>query len=121
MRSVFTYGTLMDLCFVERMLGHPVKALPATLNHYVKLEPSFYMIFPHWEGSVEGLLIHGLSNDDVARFDRYEGNGYGYYDRQSVWVTTKGAPYPVKTEAYVGGDHMSWFYKNWLEAQRQDN
>ena len=117
--SIFAYGTLMDQPFVERMLGHAVEMKTALLDNYVRLEPSYYMIFPHDKHWVNGVVITGLTPDDVAKFDRYEGNDFGYYDRQPVTILTSTGE--VKAEAYVGGPHMQWFYREWLEDQAQDN
>lgn len=119
--NVFAYGTLKNQGFVERMLGHEVEMQSGFLSNYVRLKPNFYMIFPHEGRSVKGVIIYDLSEEDIARFDRYEGNGFGYYDRMPVMVEPVGGPGRVDCQAYVGGPNMTWFYDAWIANQAPDH
>lgn len=119
-KPIFAYGTLADKEFVERMLGHEVQFTTAFLDDYVRLEPNFFMVFPHEGSTVKGVLITGLSDKDIERFDRYEGNGFGYYERTPVLVRQAGGAH-LDAESYVGGPHMQWFYQSWIENQASNN
>lgn len=119
--NLFTYGTLTDPDFVARLLGHPVQMTDAMARGYVRLQPNFYMIFEHEGSSTKGKLIADLKEEDIAIIDRYEGNGFGYYDRRTIWIEADGVEChlhgdPRTAEAYVGGPHMRWFYENWLNS-----
>jgi len=79
MRHLFIYGTLRHLPLLEIVLGRSAGAndlRPATLPGYrvpAAAEGPFPTIETCEAAQAEGLLVQGLSADDFARLDFYEG------------------------------------------------
>ncbi|MBI3443979.1 MAG: gamma-glutamylcyclotransferase [Magnetospirillum sp.] len=79
---MFIFGTLMDPHVREAVLGRN----PAGLNLEAgRLEGwrlahvagrAYPMLIPHPTGRVEGILLHGLTDEDRRRLDYYEGDEY---------------------------------------------
>lgn len=81
--ALFLYGTLRYLPLLELVLGrkpNDTDLIEATLDDatvsWVK-DQHFPMIALHTGSVAKGLLVRGLTPDDVARLDFYEG-GFGY-------------------------------------------
>lgn len=80
---LFFYGTLRHVPLLEVVLGRPLGAdalLPKVLDGYVAMttaEGPFPMLVAQEGGSAQGMLLQGLSAEDVARLDFYEG-GFDY-------------------------------------------
>src|SRR6266852_5875818 len=99
----------MDRECLESVIGHSYDGVfrDALLEGFVRLQPSFYMVFEDEEGSVEGKLIMGLSAEDIAHLDRYEGVRNGMYRRK--WVTVEisveelAPEYTVDSYVYYNG------------------
>lgn len=79
MRHLFIYGTLRHLPLLELVLGRPAGAIDlseASLPGY-RVSAAAEGPFPTIEvcegAQAEGLLVQGLSADDFARLDFYEG------------------------------------------------
>jgi gamma-glutamylcyclotransferase (GGCT)/AIG2-like uncharacterized protein YtfP len=87
--SLLAYGTLMDKGTLEYVIGRPYEGTfeDATLEGFVRLQPSYYMAFEEEGSHIEGKLISGLTENDVKHLDRYESIGSGMYRRQNVKVT----------------------------------
>jgi len=87
MNNIFTYGSLMFPEVWERVVGSHYQVSPARLDGYVRrqLRDEIYpVIVPQVPDShVEGMLYFGISIEDLARLDRFEGE---YYVRRSVTV-----------------------------------
>ncbi|MFG6594174.1 NUDIX domain-containing protein [Sulfitobacter sp. 1A13368] len=79
MRHLFIYGTLRHLPLLEIVLGRSAEAIdlsPANLSGYqvsAAAEGPFPTIETRDGAQAEGLLVRGLSADDFARLDFYEG------------------------------------------------
>ncbi len=79
MRQLFIYGTLRHLQLLELVLGRPAGAIDlseASLPGYrvsAAVEGPFPTIEVCEGAQAEGLLVQGLSADDFARLDFYEG------------------------------------------------
>ncbi|PTW51096.1 NUDIX domain-containing protein [Rhodovulum kholense] len=103
MERMFFYGTLCHLPLLARVLDRPADRLtthPARLADYaVRLAEgeSFPLILPEPGRQAEGLLVDGLTAEDRARLDYYEG-GYGF-DCEEVTVET--ADGPIKAGVYA--------------------
>ena len=83
MVAFFFYGTLCHPPLLHTVLGHPVKTRPARLQgHRVAWAEggAFPLIFAAEGAHADGLLCDGLTEDDAARLDFYEG-GFGYDTR----------------------------------------
>ena len=80
MRNLFFYGTLRHEPLLEIVLDRPADKLDlqrAFLPGYAAFavtEGPFPLIRPCREGAAEGLILRGLSDEDVARLDYYEGS-----------------------------------------------
>ncbi len=78
--SLFLYGTLLHGPLLETVVGRPVQARPAHLADHsvraVRAEP-FPMIVRDPGAAADGVLLEGLSPEDLARLDFYEG-AYGF-------------------------------------------
>lgn len=91
MPAFFFYGTLCHAPLLDRVLGRPSAATPATLaDHAVYWAEggAFPLIVPQAGAVAQGLLLDGLSEEEAARLDYYEG-GFRYLTRD-VPVTAAG-------------------------------
>ena len=80
MAAFFFYGTLCHGPLLDCVLGRPAAAIPATLaDHAVYWAEggAFPLIVPEKGGVAQGLLLDGLTEEEAARLDHYEG-GFRY-------------------------------------------
>ena len=83
MKNLFFYGTLRDIQLLEIVLGRSADTLdlkPIEMPGYRVTgvaEGPFPTIFPVEGAAAPGLLVKGLSAEDIARLDFYEG-GFDY-------------------------------------------
>ncbi len=70
--SLFVYGSLLDGSFRERLLGRPVRTLPARLPDYERRRGRYLYVVKRVGREVEGLLIFGLDRSDFETLDRHE-------------------------------------------------
>lgn len=123
LRNVFAYGTLMEEDRLQSMIGRVPYMIPAVLTDYVRLEPAYFMCFPHQGAETRGLILLDVTDSEIERMDRYEGHGLGYYERKTLWVvrldSDAGFEGFVRVECYVGGPHMQWYYADWRDNQLQ--
>lgn len=80
MTDLFVYGTLCHAPLRAAVLGRDVAGLPATLaDHAVHVAGggAWPLILARPGARAAGLLLAGLTADDIARLDYYEG-GFGY-------------------------------------------
>ena len=88
---LFFYGTLLDADLRALVLGRVLPACdfhPAELRHFRRVYIAgrrYPMILPHRGGSVAGAVAERLSQADMARLCRYEGDDYRL-ERQTVFV-----------------------------------
>lgn len=122
MDDFFFYGTLCHMPLLRVVLGRDVEAEPAVLaGHAVfwalGLDGSrrdFPMIVPAAQGRALGLLVRGMTAQDRARLDFYEG-GFGYLCRDmvvSVAAGTTRAPvyFPTSQDLKPGAP---WVLADW--------
>jgi len=106
--GLFVYGTLMDADVRSLVLGRPLEAAqlqPAALKHMrrVYIAGRLYpMIVPRRGAAVDGLLLSGLSDEDYARLDAFEGADYGR-ERQTVS--------PLADDGSEGEPLLAWIYR----------
>lgn len=83
MADFFFYGTLCHLPLLEVVLGRPVSPIPARLPdhavHRAAGQP-FPLIVQAPGQSAPGLFLPGMTDQDIARLDFYEG-GFAYHTR----------------------------------------
>ena len=110
MTSLFFYGTLRHVPLLEIVLGRPagdIDVVPDLLPDHAVLvvtEGPFPCIVPQPGGLAEGVLVKGLSPQDIERLDFYEGSfaydlrdvtlqsgevAQVYFPQEGLW-TTKG-------------------------------
>ena len=70
--SLFVYGSLLEASLRERLLGRPVRTLPARLPDYERRRGKYFYVVKRVGREVEGLLIFGLDRSDFETLDRYE-------------------------------------------------
>lgn len=97
--QLFVYGTLLDQCVWQRIVGRPSPGRPAILEGYQRRA----LIGAHFPGIVAvpgervlGLCFSGLNPDDLHRLDHYEG---GWYRREEVCLMLP-----------RGGEERAWTY-----------
>jgi gamma-glutamylcyclotransferase (GGCT)/AIG2-like uncharacterized protein YtfP len=79
---LFFYGTLMDSEVRERVLGRDVPHSAITLAEVAGFRRVFVagrtypMLVPHAGCTVDGLVVDGLTEDELRRLVRYEGPEY---------------------------------------------
>ena len=82
--DLFFYGTLQYPDLLACILGHMPQTLPAHLPGYAVRQVeghAFPMILPEPGAQAQGILAQGLSEEDLAALDFYEG-GFGYVTRE---------------------------------------
>lgn len=100
MVSLFFYGTLRHPPLLEAVLGRPadaIDAVPAELPDHAACwvkDRSFPTIVARPGARARGLLVRGLSDDDLARLNYYEG-GFSY-DLRSLDVEAEGGSVPAQ-------------------------
>ncbi|HEY4136406.1 MAG TPA: gamma-glutamylcyclotransferase family protein [Alphaproteobacteria bacterium] len=106
--GLFVFGTLMDADVRTLVIGRPLDAAqlqPAQLKNYrrVYIAGRLYpMVQPRRGSVVDGLLLSGLSEEDFARLDAFEGADYRR-ERQHVSPRAEdGEAEPV----------LAWFYRS---------
>jgi nudix-type nucleoside diphosphatase (YffH/AdpP family) len=123
MKNLFFYGTLRHLPLLEVVLGrraHDIDTCDAVLDGYrvsAVAEGPFPMIEEHVGQSATGVLVRGLSDEDISRLDFYEGSfAYDlvqvtlaggqvaevYVPQQGLW--TPGGPWSLAAWANASGE-----------------
>ena len=117
MSNIFTYGSLMFPEVWERVVGSNYRASPATLHGYLRRgvrDESYPVIIQQGpESHVEGMLYFGISTEDLARLDRFEGE---YYVRRGVEVIDSRESISREAFAYV----LSERYRHLLSDREWD-
>ena len=122
--DIFVYGTLRDEGVRNAVLGHPVGEAIAAFkpDHSARLVKgeTYPMIKPMQGHNAQGMILSGLSQEDILRLDAFEGENYR---RTPTQVTLKdGTIY--ETEMYVeiaGRDEDGPFdLEGWLTSKRED-
>ncbi|SEO88894.1 nudix-type nucleoside diphosphatase, YffH/AdpP family [Salinihabitans flavidus] len=120
MDTLFFYGTLRYRPLLEIVLGRGAKtvaAQPATLHGYAVVRDGsspFPTIRAEPGARAEGLVVEGLSENDRARLDFYEG-GFAYALRP---VTVHGEDGPQVAEVYFPDTEerprgADWSFEEW--------
>ncbi|MDO9525596.1 MAG: gamma-glutamylcyclotransferase [Gemmobacter sp.] len=89
MTDFFFYGTLRHAPLLDRVLGRQVDRTPARLDGFAVswAEGQPFPMIEQRPGAVaEGILVHGLTDADVARLDFYE----GCFDYSTTEVVVQG-------------------------------
>ena len=79
MNSLFVYGTLLNDEIMSELIGRTVKNSSATLFDYkcfAVADQSYPAIRPSQGSKVAGLLLTGLSSQEMQALDDYEGDQY---------------------------------------------
>ncbi len=106
--GLFVYGTLMDADVRTLVIGRPLEAeqlQPAVLKNMrrVYIAGRLYpMVVPRRGAAVQGFLLSGLSEDDYARLDAFEGVDYGR-ERQTVC--------PLAADGSESEPILAWLYR----------
>ena len=102
MADLFFYGTLCHRALLDSVLGRALPeaqvqaaVLPGHAARWVRNE-AFPIIVAQDGAEAAGLLVTGLSGEDVARLDFYEG-GFGYGLRE---VQVQSAQGPAQAQVY---------------------
>jgi gamma-glutamylcyclotransferase (GGCT)/AIG2-like uncharacterized protein YtfP len=117
MSNIFTYGSLMFPEVWERVVGSNYHSSAARLDGYVRrqcLGETYPVIVRQGSSShVQGMLYIGISTEDLARLDRFEGE---YYIRRSVEVITSREASSLEAFTYV----LSGRYRHLLSESEWD-
>lgn len=82
MPKLFVYGTLTIKHVQHQVIGRPIHGRPDTLHDYRKHTRLAYPVaLPQRGAHIPGQVLE-VSEEELARADAYEGNGY-----VRVWVT----------------------------------
>ncbi|RAU20679.1 gamma-glutamylcyclotransferase [Paramagnetospirillum kuznetsovii] len=126
-RSMFFFGTLMDVEMLSAVLGRTPAAaereaafLRGMRRVYVANRP-YPMLIPQAGGRVEGLLVHGLGDRDIERLGYYEG---WEYVPEPVTVRTL-AGREVATEMFTASsgvlpDSRDWKLDLWQRKHKPE-
>lgn len=113
---LFVYGTLRAPELVATVLGHPASGIDAVARgHGVVLYPgrSYPALIRTPGRDAPGLLLSGLTAEDIALLDLFEGAEYA---RRPLKVRVEDRP--VSAEAYwpkaaIGRNAPAWRYQDW--------
>jgi nudix-type nucleoside diphosphatase (YffH/AdpP family) len=118
MSAIFLYGTLRHLPLLEIVLGRPVPpetCVPATLENarvtWVAGQSYPMIALEGGAGVVHGLRLAGLSEQDLARLDFYEG-GFGYSLR--AVDTSEGVAQTYLPGPEIGPPGAPWSLEDWV-------
>lgn len=70
--KLFVYGALLDSSERRRLLGRSVNGEPARLEGYARGRSRYFFVTPRENSVVEGEILSGLSDVDIAILDEYE-------------------------------------------------
>lgn len=115
--DLFFYGTLRYAPLLELVLGHLPQTEPARLPGHAAVwaeGQAFPLIVPREGAAAEGVLVRGLSEEDRAALDYYEG-GFVYSTRQMTVETAAG---PVSAGVFFSGSDKwrpgaDWSLEDW--------
>ncbi|WP_299196306.1 NUDIX domain-containing protein [uncultured Tateyamaria sp.] len=119
MNNLFFYGTLQHVPLLERVLGRSADSIdlaPASLRDYIALseqEGHYPVLRQRANAETAGIIVRGLSVEDIARLNYYEG-GFDY-ELRAVTLTSGEA-----ADVYVPGQTVSsiddvWDFSAWQE------
>ena len=72
LHSLFVYGSLLDPDERERLIGRRIQAKAASLRGYERGRKRYFYVTKRDGTDVEGAILAGLSNDELAVLDGYE-------------------------------------------------
>lgn len=135
--NLFIYGSLLDRAIFKSVSGYSFSLKPAMIGKgtllaeqallpgYRKVSPDnvYYYAVKSANAKIQGLVIHGLSEEAMGSIDKYEGKRY---QRQSVQINTSNGP--VWAQAYLVshtmmkkhfGDrwHVNLIHELWLRKR----
>ena len=98
--SLFVYGNLLEASLRDRLLGHPVRTLPARLPDYERRRGRYYYVVKQAGRETAGLVLLGLDAADFKVLDRYE-EVPRLYTRKRAEVIGGGPRQPMRCWLYV--------------------
>ena len=105
--NVFTYGSLMISFVFQHVTGRCPRSVEATLHHWKRFRvenESFPAIVPAHDSAVKGIVWIGLTPEELARLDEFEGD---LYDRVKVEVSdATGLPYSAEVYRWSKPDGL---------------
>lgn len=116
MHNVFVYGSLMNDEVLACLIEGPFRKIEATLHAYKRVKvinATFPALISDDKSRVEGMLIFGVTPDQIKTLDDFEGD---YYKRITVEVDTKDKQ-REQCETYLFRDE----YKHFLRDEEWDN
>ncbi|WP_230742758.1 gamma-glutamylcyclotransferase family protein [Methanooceanicella nereidis] len=85
--NLFSYGTLMEEACVKEVIGRVPEMKPALVegfHRFFDTDIGYYSARMETGVSIEGVLLMGLSDNEINSLDEYEGVRYGIYERAGV-------------------------------------
>jgi hypothetical protein len=122
--SYFLYGTLMDrdvLNIVSGLNLSQVRLRPALLPGYRRVRDVHYpAVFPSEAHSVEGCVVHGISEPAAARIGLFEIDGYDLVVEQVVLGNRRS----LKAALFAASGRMNlsdedWSFEDWRNQHRR--
>ncbi|WP_439815390.1 gamma-glutamylcyclotransferase [Zavarzinia sp. CC-PAN008] len=120
----FFFGSLMDQDLLRVVLAREVTGLemvPATLHGFRRrraLDEAFPIIQGHPGGRVEGMLVHGLAQADIARLRFYESGDY-----ETRPFDVEGPQGRVRAQVFVATGRLedagvAWEFDAWVQEEK---
>lgn len=104
LHNLFAYGTLQLPEITERVMGRALQGEPATLTGYrvgLVARANFPGIVPDATASVPGMLICGITQQELVKLDQYEGELYRRVRVQVVLDQMSSGAQPVATKCWA--------------------
>lgn len=125
MPSLFAYGSLMSGAVIKKVINRIPVGVVAKLNGYHRFRVNgelYPAIYPSFDSEVvEGMLYEGISDEELATFDDYEGD---QYIRMEVEVQTAEKEKRSHSFVYIMRKefahllHGDWSYDEYLSRER---
>ncbi len=97
--ALFVYGTLVEPAIREQLLGRRIMASEARLPGFERRSGRYYYVVRKDGAETAGMILRGLSEDDLRVLDEYEEVPHLYTRERAVAVTAEGR---VRCWVYAG-------------------
>ena len=121
---IFFFGSLMDRDFLGLVLGRDVSGLhlePAVLHGFQRRRArgeTFPVLVPHPGGEVAGLVIEGVSPDEVGRLCYYETPDYALHPYLVETSADRSPAHVFVATGRLDAEDTHWEFEAWLATEK---
>jgi len=121
---IFFFGSLMDRDFLGLVLGRDVSALqlePAVLRGFQRRRArgeTFPVLVPHPGGEVVGVVIEGVSPDEVGRLCYYETPDYALHPFPVETAAARSPAHVFIATSRLDAEDVQWEFEAWVATEK---